>query len=393
MPNAFKARAFENLYELGFVNNTRMELKTDALAHLTRLHYISFLNTNLVPFKSDFLTPLHKRLRRLFYNELPSTIDIGQVFGDRKLGALQVVELQGNRSDKELSRTISSKDFSQLRAIKFLGIFFCGIETILTGTFDFISETLTGLNLSFNKIKTIDINLFWDFFDRPGLGDRVLWIENNDFICDCRFYELNNFTKLFDLVREKPEENYIRLITCIPLTYSVTCDRLQSISMKRINAESDLKYSLPKVILRVRDRNLIIKSESVPKLRLIAIQPESMDTRKRSRCPRVEWLQSSVSCTILNAKLNPFAMIELRELSALTLFCVILPMTHRRAWPLHCQTIQFASETKMDHSSIACVLLVVDLMGFMIALGSAIVYFRDNTIEAEELETRPSTRK
>lgn len=115
-----------------------------------------------------------------------------------------------------------------------------------------------------------------------------------------------------------------------------------------------------------------------------------MSARKRSKCPRSEWLQNSISCILLTAKSGPDSMIDLEKwsTSTLTIFCAILPMTHKQAWPLHCQSMNFRME-KGDRTYLIIGFMFIAgvLIGFVIVIGCEIWDLRNKTTEQLEVGT------
>lgn len=337
-----------------FVN--RFSIAFSALIPLRRL---ILQNVTMARITFGFLQPIRRTIEFVTLISLPDENNLNDVFGQHRLSQLYHLNVWGEQFSNA-TRTLTSANFTYLPAIRTLHIIRFGIEHIQSDAFDVISENLQLLNLCANKLKTIETAWFANFMDRPAQEPhylKTLQYNNNPLRCDCNFYELQHLAVYFE---EFYKKHSTRAICTGPnVTDIERCENLQTISTQKLNSNPSImkRYTYPKLYLRMADHSLAVKTTFKPKYRLLVLNYERMEVRKRTKCPSVEWMRTMVQCLMLrrNGQMDnrsghgssidaEWEILSIArsyfQHSPIAMVFAILTVPKKNVWPLHIQTIR-----------------------------------------------------
>lgn len=346
--NAFNADVFEKLEYLKFVHMKLLDLQ---MGFFNPLRGLEFHHTRLVTIPDNFLTPHQKSLNSFYMMDFPLNTNLNELFGYLRLSQLRAVQLYGIYGHDDVSRSLQASNFTRLPSIDILALVNFGIEQIDPKTFDFIGETLTMLDLTCNKLKTIQTRWFAIFLDtnRRDKSYKLLWYKFNPMECNCDFYEVRNFTIYLKHFHNMHEEHEYSMRPHCEIgretKHNLKCDNLQTMRKEKIyfNESAITTYSYPRVDIRVRvrsdDSTLIVRTKFRSNYRVLIQNRRTMEKRKRSKCPSPQWIRHSITCFVFSHEVKSIPVHEYLNKTLLTTIFVILTEPNKRVWPMHIQTI------------------------------------------------------
>lgn len=377
--NAFRF-SFQTLYYITIQIPSKLIISPFAFNNLTATSFnlCAGVFANL---GKNFLQPIRNSLFRFKLRYLSSRVSLKKFFGDQRLNSIISIEIMGTNAPLNASRVLESTDFSQLPRIQILALRFCSITSIQPGTFDYIGETLALIDLSFNKLTTIESSRFSVFLDTSIKSSKYLLFYYNPIECDCNYYELRNLTLFLrnHYSREGKMPDYFERCDDAKYNASTTCTNLQDISMRKLNNHQPVisKYSFPKVDLRVANGMLSARTQFKAKFRLWIQSYVWIEVRKRTKCPSPQWLRESVTCVLIGGDDKVLPVHQYLQRSNLTTFYVILSVANKYVWPLHIQSVRTNEEAKQLHLvMVLVVVLTLCLGGFAFGLGLANNFWR-----------------
>lgn len=341
--NAFNAKPFMNLMTLVFTSIRRLYIQPEMFNGIS-LKTLKFWNTIVYNISDSFLAPIHKTLVSLEIHCVLSTVHLRSIFGATRLLELRFVVFTG--CNQNGSRTLNSSYFQQLPRIQGLSMPSCNIEFIQPETFDYIGETLNVLDVSFNRLKALDLNWFSIFLDwSPRTSKKYVLFIHNPFVCNCDFYEIQNLTLLLRNHFTKEGKLPFEIHRCAAPDPQAKCENLQEISAQKLNNfdASVSSYSFTAANLRISNGTLNVLTQFKAKFRLWIQNWKWLEVRKRSKCPSAEWLRDSVTCISFPGGSQTLPIVEYLQRSPITSVCAILSVANKRVWPLHIQSVYVSS--------------------------------------------------
>lgn len=378
---------------LVFVDCELNEIKQNAfvtnLNVFKRVNNLFFANTSTKSLPVNMLAPNSGLLNGFYITDFPDKHTLNDLFGQPKPKLnMKYVAVKGVES--KTPRVLHPSNFSQLVSLQILELSSMEIEYIHPNTFDFTGKTLKTIDLSRNKLTTIQVRWFAVYLDTiAGAYYQLLMYQLNPLKCDCNFYELRNFTiylKTYVLLSPHLSTSVAyRNNTCVGEELNKTCPNLQTIAKKKIFFSETVfeSFSYPKVVIRVvngRDSAVMVSTEFESKVRLIIWSHKGNEIRKRSNCPTPEWLRKSVNCLGLRAPRNVLALNEfLRQADELSFF-VILTNSLKRVWPLHIATYKAIDTVEIfpDWIEVFLMLAICPVPGFLAGIWGVWLYRRRN---------------
>lgn len=369
--NAFNLNPFRMLFMLRLYNFR--PLYTDAqMFNGLELRALEISRSTISSIAADYLGPIRRILASLTISCLSPTVGFATFFGTAKLLNLRYINILG--CSENASRILKPVDFLQLPRVQALALRACNIEFIDAKTFSYIGETLSVLDLSFNRLTTLHLNWYAVLLDwSTQVPKKYVLYLYNPFVCDCDFYEVQNLTLLLTNLLTAEGKLPVEPYYCKEPSPDTKCENLQELSMEKLNySESPIgSYSLPKVNLRISNGTLMVRTQFKAKFRIWIQNWTWREVRKRSKCPSPEWLRDSVTCIAFPAGDNQLlSIVEHLRRSPLITFYVILLVTNKRVWPLHIQSARTvdAERSCCDLHNFILVSVITCVGGFFIGL-------------------------
>lgn len=377
-PNAFDSEPFRHTNHLAIVNSTAITFIEGMFNGLSNLRRLQLRSTTIIDIDVDFMRPMAQRLNYLFIDCFVDSIRFVKTFGMYPLNALQTLNIHVKT---DWDRVIGPPTFNQLTAIKLLDISHCSISIIITNTFDVIGKTLTHINLSYNRLKAIQASLFTVFFSTAKLKDHsILRISYNPIVCSCDFYETRNLTLLNTDYFYGSAEKFMKELVCRSGRPRSYCSNVQQIRAATLHRNETVlgTFALPKVIIRIFNGTLEIKTKTTSGIRLLVhIHRPSTMAEQSQKCHNIEWIRDSFKCFLLSERAMVIPVAEYLELSTpVTFYASLTVLISNRVWPLHCQTWQKGLDV-IGRSNIAITISVISgfcLAGFLLGLLMNFVY-------------------
>lgn len=381
--NAFNSEPFESVQSLDFSHNTDFRIEDDTFWGLKKLTFLRFLATNVAGITNHFFIYSRRILQTFVLHAASDETRLRDLFGSFILSNLKYATVTyGNRST---TRILGPNDLSGLVVIQTLFLSKCGFISIEPKTFDLVGMTVAILDLSENKLKSLRTNLFATFLDSFSPIIKGLYFYTNPLECGCDFDELRTLI-ICNTLRVSERAGFLRMHSCKEtngaMNSSSNCPFLQvvhgtTLYLNGINENSLRMYSFPKVILRVSNGVLIVSTKVTGKMRLWMVNHQNdqkLELRETSKCPSIKWVRQYVGCVLLPGENKTFPLDENIHQGIPTTFCVILSMSNKHAWPLHCQTIRLdGHEIGSLLVSMITVMVCACIGGF--SVGAILYYF------------------
>lgn len=353
-PGAFTAKALQDLEILRFSMTSPIEFKFGIWDGLQGLQSLIIGAWHVFQTESDeFLKSLSNTLNsfKSSYGYTTNVVSLNSLFGNGNFLNLNSIAIEFIRPIHGYLKVLAADNFTALSAIQSLSIIDCGVESILEQAFDYIGETLIELNLGYNNIKTMNpslLNVFFESAKNASFEIKLLNVTNNQFECNCNFYELRNISFL----NSRNEIYTIKAMDCQQATGNQDpndekCENLQKIDTGRFHMQTEFVQSVayPKFDLNFDQARMVlaIKNRNPVKYRLL-IQNHNDGLRNMEHCPAATWLSRSMKCLMINRTNEQLMIAEYVKETELTTFYIIYASQRKMFWPMHAATIRASVE-------------------------------------------------
>lgn len=181
--NAFNIRTLSNLTTLYFLRMPSITFQLGAFNGLDRLDELQLIDVNIKNLNYMVFQPLALSLKELKLAQINELVNMYNIIGSIEYANVHTVLL----SESKFYRILAPNSLTKLPKVRFINVYACGTEAILTGAFDHLNNTLERLFLYHNKLKTLPLNVFGKF--GPAFI-RKLDVAYNPWQCDCNIIEL-----------------------------------------------------------------------------------------------------------------------------------------------------------------------------------------------------------
>lgn len=353
----------------------------DVFSLYSHIQELMFSHVNVKHFDGNFLSGKESILERLHFIWLPSEYSLNDIFNSTSTTWIIYYLVIASFSPK--FHLISAANFSKLTALEHLDLSDCGIAIIEDDAFRFIIKTLQTIYLQRNRIKQIVSSTFYGLFDSK-MKTILLTVRMDQMKCHC---DLAEFKAIANTIFE---HHNMRLgyalieIGCVEkdddIDYHRDCAKLQTITRFCSTNNFARKFQYPQFDLKwdVSTNSLMIKAYKQRIFRVWIHRMISLTEFNNkwgytdTRCPKNGYLQTYLSCFLLNATNVTI------ELDALTgdykniRVCIIYVwMGPRTMWPLHCITLLNKSiETDVEEFVYIAVMLLMSssLIGLCLSM-------------------------
>lgn len=361
-PGVFDAPAFSSLHFFSFIELKHTDLSfANIVPVYTTFLYIQTTHFHRINISMNLFEPYAKSLHTLELDYFPDTQPEIHIFKSAKYLQLSVVYIRCEGGG--VIRSIDGSHFKNLRQIQTLYLTQCGIAHIESGTFDFIGRTLTEIDLTSNKLKSIEVIWFYTFFTVIDTSMKYVNLHQNPIECNCDVFELEvtkTFIKYFNKYRAISPK-LLPLRQCEEAFVNLNCGT-QIISRDKIQVDqspdADDTFVFSKLNLRIASNSLLVVKTNVRLPIRIWLQRHNwIEVIRSSKCPSRHWLRESVTCLFLTEKTRMIPIIRLLQGTLITTFYAILTVPKKHVWPLHMQTYRHQQESDENFPSFILALM------------------------------------
>lgn len=341
-PYAFDGSAFDLLKMLTF------ESMVDFVFSYAASHHFNFKAMIFREIQFDYLankmlSPFKSNLNIFAIIYMPDDVSFDDFFYHENYSKVYSFQIIG--VGLSATRQITKKSLPRLPRIRDMRLARCGIERIDPNAFKYIGETLVGLDLTSNKLKTLSIRMLYTYFDSPSRHNaKILMFHNNPFECDCDLNEVKNFINLNLAYPFK-----FTLIECQLNDADLNCaERTQRITKEKFFYDDKHYWStavqFTKVNMWPSNGMLIVRTTFSPRFRLLAISHRAIRFQNDTKCPPLGWIRDSIACYLITGAETKIPLQDVLKRSDSMTFSAILTMEKKRAWPLHIKSYRNGSE-------------------------------------------------
>lgn len=369
--DAFDAQPFVDLEALRFIAVDHLEWHIGSFNVL----YTVYIDRTALQMTPSFLTPLRFTLTSFDYNSYPVDGFLKDLLGPADLNALTTLVLIGRPcigcTTPLPYRSLHADNFTTLIRIRYLALIGMYISHIESDAFDDIGESLEELSLEGNTLQAIQARWFATFFDTFSTYLKKITYHNNEFLCDCEFFMVNNMTYH---LRPRPVGDSVA-IPCKHLNVDANCPQLQILTKEKLLlTDSPVAiFSYPRVQLRLNVDKLLVNTEFQLTLRILMQKHVRTEIRRPTKCPSREWLRDSVACIRLTTNVVSIDIADILDESNVTIFFAILLHPNKRVWPMHVHTVR---ATERDNAAAAAAakfrVIAIAMMVMFSALGAIV---------------------
>lgn len=384
--DAFELEVFHRLVRIKFLGLDQLEIQFQYGQYL-HLRQLQFYYSTIENMAMHFLEPLHRFLSVFYITLFPPDITFKHLLGNAQLMKLEQLSIFGVTST--ITRSLHRSNFTKLICIQLLQLQDCNIDTIHPETFDFIGDTLYFLDLTSNKLTTVDPLWFQKFLDTNCGFYKMLQYNFNPVQCNCNFYALQNLTiylRTYTSVHNAISQAL--RATCLESDQMAECDNLQTLSRDKLfltNESVIPQYAYPKVNLRLRSDILYAFTTFKMKFRLLILSHERIENRKQTKCVSPAWIRDSIKCLLVPGDKKAIRMVPYLRKSYLTTTFAILTHPEKQVWPLHIQTIRHRVPSNGDTFPIIGFVLYT-VSGIGLAFGCCLLYFYRDRVSSKAVQ-------
>lgn len=382
---AFEAFAFRYLDHLSLQEMHNFAYQPT----LNELQIIEIYKVHFRSLANNIFEPLRSTLNSIELSYYPADLDLSHIFGTHFYHLLLALRLVGDGAE-HVERTLRRSSLPSSKRIQSLALIRLGIVAIDEDTFDFGNDRLDLLDLSDNKLKTLQLRIVADYFDSRLWTQKRLLFYNNPLECSCDLYEMQNMSilGLDDSLSDMP--------VCKPIELpGHGCDNMQRVTLakyKLIPLDRRFHqafYSFTKLHIHLKDKDhVVIGPEFGIKIRLLVQHQFHGEVRFRNRkCPSQNWMRNSMACIILRSNSSQILAINtiMPKKSNIIMVSALLTIATKRAFPLHIQTVHDADVANDDDGTddgtihayvVFGMLMLLCMVSLIVGMGTVILWRR-----------------
>lgn len=310
----------------------------------------------------------------LHVNLLPYHLDLNYIFDCvRPWWSLEQLII---RSHSPKFRLLASQNLSTFRWIEHIDLSHCGIEVIENGAFDVAMRTLRKLNLSNNKLKSIDSRVIFKILDRsePNHWDSVVGFKNNPFQWNCDLFEMQAI-----LIAKMHNQSLLvcRNITKNECELPSNCTHLQVIhtsALCQVNKQNgSQRFLYPYFAIKYNPNlnNISIITHKLRRFRMLVrnhLDFNEFNSKwgySDTKCPKSGYIQHNIKCFLLNGTNAELNLHDFTKNMKYLQICVnYVSFGTRHMWPLHCVTCNLLIPKQLT--------ININIVDIVIIIGSSI---------------------
>lgn len=359
--DAFEAESFKNLVSIKFTNElSPLHFENDCFRGLNRLRNLFIQLSSVITIDTRFLQAVSKSITVIFLENFICNIGFRDIFGNVKYPKQIMVFIENFNSNKFV--VLAPGNFTRLMVMKSLYIINCGIEIILQGTFDEISDSLQEVGLTENRIKQISVSLFKSLFESTSFIEwyaRGFIVEDNFLNCNCELTLIENFNRIhisnriFPCIAENQTKNIDK-----------NCPGLQRFKISMFCGEftRNFKYFIYNnfnIKLNERENSVVIQTKVNDSFRVLL---DSLG--QRQICPNNREINDTIKCIQLTANHLQIPQSMMPQ----SAFIKVSIIYYIHGWPLSTVTIRLLDQTNIWWSS-------TQFLSMSVVIGFCIIGF------------------
>lgn len=333
--NAFNATAFNHLRSITFTaHQALLAFQNGCFRGLNKLEVLFFRFTTIAYIHGTFLEDICKNIKTIRLTQLINNIGIADIFGGARYPKQLTVVIEDVESSK--FETLASANFTKFTTIQYLDIINSGVKFILAGSFDPISASLEGINLSRNKIKHLQPALYRFLFEKMCFTYKnfvVLNFHENKLKCSCDFIFLKSVKRA--MVHSENDKNDF-ICTSENKIQDDDCTGFQRTNISKL---CPMIYKKSTIILYIQFRikfdetidSLLLHGKTNHSLRIVLVT-----LKQRQFCPLDRSDSANIKCFKVSANnvVIPYSMMPQSTFIKVSIIYYI------HGWPLSTITIR-----------------------------------------------------
>lgn len=341
--NAFNAAAFHKLTFFGLHimhGGAGVKVQAGALAGFHFLTAIEVETNRVENLPTCLFDSIAVSVWDIKYTHWPSDASLNDIFADEVFRNLVTLQIENVQQPQTKFRYLTASNFTFTRRLNMLSLVNCGIEVIERCAFDAIGRLLTTINLSQNRIKSIDIDMFRIMMETKR--SIHIQIQSNALLeCACNVIEV-------ELSQYPSLNSKHRLIECTPNDKHTinACEPYQRINPLRFCIRwwpmGQLRFINVRIKRMSDDSNaIVIQSNFTSKMRVLLIDFDAMQEKCSDRFARTRF-----KCFIVDRHTGQLQLDEIEGVrEAKTISITIIPiLSFRGACPFHSVAIRLVKE-------------------------------------------------
>lgn len=372
--NAFNTNMFCKLIYLHVnIKYGSLKVHDGALNGLSALSTVTFEINQIDELPDNLFSSVASSLMTLEFVGWPSSTGMDDIFAGSVYELLICLQISDVQLPQTRFRVLAQTHFVTFRIIGVLRLVNCGIEVIDERAFDGIARTLTRLDLSDNRIKFVDIEMFRKIFETKTQWAKIRIKDSGEMACTCRFFEL---AAMFD-----PFMQYsisVGYECYISNEFAGTaCGAIRDVNLSRICIRPSIDTRGSMRIVNVQksyiDGLIRISTNFTSKYRVLLV---NLDAMSHDDCAeRVSRMKSR--CLNMHAFADGFHWNDIDEVRDTEIVLITtIPILYRfGARPMHLITVNQA-HVRPNHQCSHCISIWVAILcavlGFVAGFGGSI---------------------
>lgn len=336
--NAFNGSAFQNLAALELdVEYGGTWIRDGAFNGLEILRGYTIISET-VHFSACLFDSASESMHELGFSNWPNNINLDEMFGNQVYRMLSQLTIDSVTLPQTKFNLLSASNFTAFRRLSFLHLRYCGIEVIDEYAFDVVGRTLLEIDLTYNRIKVVHIELFRVFLESNTYA--TLLLANNEACmkCTCKLIEFDAMHAAF---RDGPGE----VINCMLNDGfdPAACNVYRDVDPWKLCSDERNLETMRIVSIRMAHRadsnEILVQTNLVSKNRILVV---NMNAMKTDRCFERAYTPMSI-CLIINKTVDRINLndIEVDQRDSEFIAITVIPILHNfGAKPMHLMTVR-----------------------------------------------------
>lgn len=364
--NAFKHHAFKYLLLLCIdIKNGPVVVHDGAFNGFETFRVLN-ISAQSVWLPAGVMDVIFQSLREVHLNGWPSEINLKEMFGNVRYRIVILLYIRNVVEPQTKFRLLAADNFTSFRTLNYIYFINCGIEVIHERTFDVVGRTLSEIFLMQNRIKTINLEMFRNFFETKfdalmQLKDTVGYL-----ICSCSLVDLDLMMNPFGLFATEIQ------------SYCMTFDEFDEAACAIYRHSNVSKYHAvsERTILRLiglhmayTDGLVVIKTNFTSRIRMLLVD---LGTMGRGDC--VQCISGArYKCLTVNkytGALDLSVLVEIRDAEFISITAIPI-LYNFGARPMHSMTISKRAAGEQRHEWLEWIIIALVAM---CSIGTGLIF-------------------
>lgn len=270
--NAFNSNSFRHLMNMSLIidGDGLVIIHNGALTGLQNIRIFEFYAKRMI-LPSGVFDQIVATMRVIKIFAWPNDVNLNEMFDNMKYRLLISLCIEEVTQPQLNFRLLANANFTSIRRLESLYLIACGIEVIDLHAFDTIGNTLQDINLSLNRIKTVNIEMFRMIFETKLHASLLIDRNLDPMMCTCHAFDL-------DIIVKYPSSAYT---SCEPIRLidMTACTATHDVNISQLCIHFDARSWMDIIDIRMiymKNNSISIRTNFSSRFRMLLINSNGM---------------------------------------------------------------------------------------------------------------------